>query len=124
MKCYPMLVVQNVPSSSRWYQELLGATSGHGDDEFEMIMSGHELLLTLHHSDLEEHPSLSVPNETPGSGVLLYFSVEDVAPVFERVQAMGAELIDVPHMNEKASSVEFNLYDPDGYAVTVSQWKG
>ena len=27
-------------------------------------------------------------------------------------------------VNEKASLVEFSLYDPDGYALTVSQWKG
>jgi hypothetical protein len=71
MKCYPMLIVRDVPGSSRWYQELLSATSGHGGDEFEMIMSGHELLLTLHHADFEQHPALTVPNETPGSGVLL-----------------------------------------------------
>ena len=124
MKCYPMLVVRDVPASSTWYQELLGATSGHGGDEFDMIMSGHDLLLALHHSDHIEHPGLATPDDTPGSGVLLYFSVDDLDPVFERAQAMGAKLIDEPHMNEKASSVEFSLYDPDGYALTVSQWKG
>ena len=124
MKCYPMLVVRDVPATSKWYQELLGATSGHGGAEFEMIMAGGELLLMLHHSDFEEHPGLATPDETPGSGVLVYFSVEDVNPVFERAKTMGAKLIDEPHMNEKARSVEFSLYDPDGYALTVSQWKG
>ena len=124
MKCYPMLVVRDVPASSKWYQALLGATGAHGGDEFEMIMAGHELLLTLHHSDFEEHPVLAVPNETPGSGVLLYFSVDDLSPVFEQAKAMGARVIDEPHMNEEARSMEFSLYDPDGYAVTVSQWKG
>ena len=48
---------------------------------------------------------------------------DDLGPVFDRAQARGAKLIDEPHMNEKASSVEFSLYDPDGYALTVSQWK-
>ena len=124
MKCYPMLVVHDVIASSKWYQALLGATSGHGGDEFDMIMSGRELLFTLHHRNVHEHPVLAVPNETPGSGILLYFSVDDVEPVFERARAMGATVIDEPHMNEKAGSVEFSLYDPDGYALTVSQWKG
>ena len=124
MNCYPMLVVGDVPAASKWYQELLGVTSGHGGEEFDMIMEGHELLFTLHHSDIEEHPVLAAPNETPGSGVLLYFSVEDVNPVYERAKTMTAELIDEPHLNEKAQSVEFSLYDPDGYALTVSQWKG
>ena len=89
-----------------------------------MIMSGHDLLLMLHHRDRVEHPGLAAPSETPGSGVLIYFSVEDASAVFERAQSMGAELIDEPHMNEKASSIEFSLYDPDGYALTVSEWKG
>lgn len=124
MKCYPMIVVRDVPASSTWYQELLGATSGHGGEEFEMIMSGHDLLLTLHHTDIEEHPGLAVPDGAPVSGVVLYFSVEDVHPVFERAKTMGAELIDEPHLNEKARSVEFSLHDPDGYSLTVSQWKG
>ena len=124
MKCYPMLVVRDVKASSTWYQQLLGATSGHGGEEFEMIMSGHDLLLTLHHSDHVEHPGLATANETPGSGVLIYFSVDDVNPVFERAKTLGAKLIDEPHMNEKARSVEFSLYDPDGYALTVSQWQG
>ena len=124
MKSYPMLVVRDVPASSAWYQELLDTTSGHGGNEFDMITSGHDLLLLLHHGDHVEHGGLTSPNETPGSGVLIYFSVDDLGPVFERAQAMGAKLIDEPHMNEKASSVEFSLYDPDGYALTVSQWKG
>jgi predicted enzyme related to lactoylglutathione lyase len=64
------------------------------------------------------------PTRPPAAELLIYFSVDDLGPVFERAQAMGAKLIDEPHMNEKASSVEFSLYDPDGYALTVSQWKG
>ena len=56
-----MLVVSDVPASSAWYQELLDATSGHGGDEFDMIMSGHDLLLMLHHSDHVEHPGLAAP---------------------------------------------------------------
>jgi len=74
MKCYPMLVVQDVPASSAWYQELLDATSGHGGNEFDIIMSGHNLLLLLHHGDHVERGGLTSPNETPGSGVLIYTS--------------------------------------------------
>jgi len=33
-------------------------------------------------------------------------------------------VIDEPHINEKARLVEFSLGDPDGYALTVSQWQG
>ena len=50
--------------------------------------------------------------------------MDDVQPVFARARALGARLADEPHMNEKARSGEFSLYDPDGYALTVSQWAG
>lgn len=125
MKSYPMLVVQDVPTSSRWYQELLGLTSAHGGDEFEMLMAGQDLILTLHHRDIDEHPVISDPQDgTPGRGVLLYFSVDNVEAFYHRAQSMGAEVVDEPHENPKAHAVEFSLRDPDGYAMTISQWAG
>lgn len=125
MKCYPMLVVADVAASSRWYQELLGLKSAHGGDEFEMLMSGDTLALCLHHRGLDEHPALVDPvGLTPGAGVLLYFSVDDVQPVYERARSMGADLVDEPHENPKAHAIEFSLHDPDGYPLTVSAWQG
>ena len=115
-----MFVVRDVAASSRWYQELLGATSGHGGDEFEMIMSGHDLLLALHHRDFEEHPGLNAPEEgAAGAGVLLYCGADDVDAVFARVTTMGADLLDEPHTNELARQYEFTVRDPDGYAITI-----
>lgn len=31
MQPQPLIAVRDVPASSRWYQQLLGCTSGHGD---------------------------------------------------------------------------------------------
>ena len=125
MKCYPMIVVEDVEASSRWYRELLQLTSGHGGDEFEMLMADDDLALMLHHLDFTEHPAIDDPREGgPGRGVLLYFSVDDVRPAYERAVAMGVVLIDEPHENPKARAIEFSLRDPDGYALTISQWAG
>lgn len=125
MKCCPMLVVRDVGASSAWYQEVLGMTSGHGGSEFEMLMADGELALMLHHLEFTEHPAIDDPREGgAGRGVLLYFSVEDVAPFYERALAIGAALIDEPHENPNARSIEFSLRDPDGYAITVSQRSG
>ena len=125
MHCYPMIVVRDVQASSTWYHELLGVTSGHGGDEFEMLMADGELALMLHRLDFAEHPALDDPTAgTPGRGVLLYFSVDAVDAVYGRARDMGADLIDGPHENPKAGAVEFSLRDPDGYALTVSQWTG
>ena len=126
MNCTPMIVTADVPASSRWYREILGLESGHGGDEFEMLMSdAGELVLMLHHLDFTEHGAIADPREgEPGRGVLLYFSVDDVQAVFERSSAANADLIDEPHLNPNARSIEFSLRDPDGYALSVSEWQG
>ncbi len=125
MKCYPMLVVQDVAASSAWYQELLGLESGHGGDEFEMLMNEKDVALLLHHVDADEHPALTDPREHgAGGGVLLYFSVDDFDDVVERARAMGANMLNEPHENPKARSREVSLRDLDGYALTVSKWLG
>lgn len=125
MKCTPMIVVRDVPASSRWYQRLLGLESAHGGDEFEMLMGDRGLELMLHQTEFAEHPVIADPAEgTPGRGVLLYFTVGDVDDVFERARSMDADLLGEPRFNPSSRSVEFSLRDPDGYAVSVSEWKG
>jgi catechol 2,3-dioxygenase-like lactoylglutathione lyase family enzyme len=120
-----MIIVKDVAASSRWYREVLGLTSGHGGDEFEMLMADQDLVVMLHDLGYAEHPSIEDPRDGgPGRGVLLYFSTDDVQPYFERAKARAAKLIDEPHLNPASGSIEFSLRDPDGYALTVSQWAG
>lgn len=125
MDCTAMIVVRDVEASSLWYQRLLGLSSGHGGSEFEMLMSDGRLQLMLHRADFAEHPAITDPGEgNAGRGVLLYFSVGSVDEVFERAREMGADVIDEPHENPNARAIEFSLRDPDGYAISVSQWRG
>jgi len=117
-----MIVVEDVPASSRWYQKLLDLKSAHGGDQFEMLMGEHGLDLMLHHVDFSEHPGIDDPREgKAGRGVLLYFSVADAKAVFDRAREMGADLVDEPHFNPNARAIEFTLRDPDGYAISVSE---
>src|SRR5690606_11241310 len=54
----PMIAVTDVPASSRWYQQVLGARSGHGGDEYEQIVdAGGRILLQLHDWNTREHPA-------------------------------------------------------------------
>ncbi len=119
----PMLVVRDVPASSKWYQDLLELTSAHGGDEFEMLVDDKgRMQLFLHHRDFGEHPGMSDPREgVPGRGVLLYVSLSDVEACFRRAVEMRASTVDEPHANPIAQTVEFTVKDPDGYAVTVSE---
>lgn len=120
-----MLVVKSVSASSEWYQQLLGLKSGHGGDQFEMLMGEQGMELMLHHLEFKEHTAVEDPREgTAGRGVLLYFSVSDAQAVFDRAQQMGAATIDEPHYNPNARAIEFSLKDPDGYAISISEWRG
>ena len=48
MYSVPMLFVADVEATSEWYQSFLGAESGHGGPEFEMLMADGRTILQLH----------------------------------------------------------------------------
>ena len=118
-----MLVVRDVAASSAWYVELFGLVSGRGGHHFERLLAADgSVELMLHHREFKAHPGMTDPREgTPGRGVLLYFYTDDAQAVFDRARAMGANLLDDPHLNPNARAIEFTLRDPDGYAISVSQ---
>lgn len=123
MAFIPTLFVADVEASSRWYQQLFGVTSGHGGPEFEMLMSGEDDLLHLHKDDAEEHGTLVAPGAPKGSGVLLYFQVDDVDAVHAahaRALALGATVDLEPTFNPQAHHTEMVVRDPDGYALAIN----
>jgi catechol 2,3-dioxygenase-like lactoylglutathione lyase family enzyme len=118
----PMLFVDDVEASSRWYQGVLGLRGGHGGPHYEMLMDGDQLALQLHHADADEHGGERLPaGSARGAGVLLYFKVDDVIAAYARAQALGARLEGPPSFIELAGHTEFVTRDPDGYAVAVFQ---
>ena len=116
-----MIVVRDVPASSRFYQSVLGAESGHGGDEYEQIVSDGEILLQIHRIDVEDHHGpLADPDQPLGNGVLLWFEVADFDAAVERVGAAGAEVARDVHTNPNARQQEIWVRDPDGYLVVVA----
>jgi catechol 2,3-dioxygenase-like lactoylglutathione lyase family enzyme len=117
----PLVVVRDVPRSSRFYQEVLGAESGHGGDEYEQIVKDGELLLQLHGIDvMDHHGPLADPEQPLGNGVLLWFEVADFEDAVKRAVAAGAEIVTDVHTNPNALQPEIWLRDPDGYAVVLA----
>lgn len=117
----PMVVVRDVEAASRWFQDVLGLTSGHGGDEYEKLMDDGELVLQLHRWDADEHPELGDPDDpSRGNGILLWFSTDDVDAVVERALSASAALIDGPLENPNSHQREIWLRHPDGYVVVVS----
>ena len=76
MKTETMITVKDIEASSRFYQSLLDAESGHGGDEYEMIVKDDELLLQLHDWDPAEHPGMLIDTVPLGNGVLIMFRTE------------------------------------------------
>ncbi len=119
----PMLFVDDVEATSRWYQNLCGLRGAHGGKEYEMIVDADgELVLQLHHADADEHGGARLPAGAPrGAGVLLYLSVADVRAVYAKAQEMGAVTEGPPMFIRAAGHTEFVVRDPDGYALAIAQ---
>ena len=116
-----MVVVRDVPASSRFCQQVLAAESGHGGDAYEQIVSDGEILLQLHAIGVEDrHGPLADPDGPLGNGVLLWFEVADFDAAVERARATGAAIVRDVHMNPDARQRELWVRDPDGYLVVLA----
>lgn len=127
-----LLTVRDVEASSRWYQELLGLRSDHGGPDYERLLSGGELVLQLHHHDVEHHHGpIGDPDATPGNGVVVWFGeVSDFDDVVARAERLGAPVVLAPVRNPPSGQGngpghrELWVTDPDGYTVVVASPDG
>ena len=127
MRPQPMIAVRDVEASSRFYQRLLDCKSGHGGKQYEVLLNGREVLLQLHAfgDPRTEHPHLGDPAVKPyGNGVLLWFQTDAFDAAVARARALGAEVLEEPHVNPNAKHREIWLRDPDGYVVVFSGARG
>ena len=86
MQPQPLIGTHDVPATSRWYQAVLGFTTGHGGHEYEKLLSG-ETVLQLHAWDLHEPSSLGRPEDEPaGNGVVLWSRDPEVTKAYARAQ--------------------------------------
>jgi catechol 2,3-dioxygenase-like lactoylglutathione lyase family enzyme len=117
----PLIVVRDVPASSRFYTQILAAESGHGGNEYDQIVSDGELVLQLHDIDVEDHHGPLASHDSPlGNGTLLWFEVSDFDAAVQRARAVGAVVERDVHVNPNAEQHEIWLRDPDGYRVVLA----
>lgn len=127
----PLICVNDVEASSRWYQRLLGCQSAHGGAEYERLELGGKLILQLHRWEVEHHHGpIGDPKAKPyGNGVLLWFEVEDFDAALARAQAMGVEIVMPRHRNPPDGDGGPNHWecwvrDPNGYTVVLASPDG
>jgi catechol 2,3-dioxygenase-like lactoylglutathione lyase family enzyme len=124
-----LIAVRDVRAASAWYRTLLGADGLDADhahrDVYDRLLCDGELFLQLHAWDAEEHPNLIDAGAAPhGHGVLLWFEVDDFDAAVGRARALGAEVIEEPHVNPAPQHREMWLRDPDGYVVVLASPDG
>jgi catechol 2,3-dioxygenase-like lactoylglutathione lyase family enzyme len=131
MRPQPLIAVTDVEHSSRWYQRLLGCQSAHGGTEYERLVWGDQLVLQLHHFEVEhDHGPIGNPDDKPyGNGVLLWFEVDDFDAAAARAAEMQAEVVLPRHRNPPdgdggPNHWEIWLRDPDGYTVVLASPDG
>ena len=121
MRPQPLIAVNDVEASSRWYQQLLGVRSDHGGPEYERLVAGDTLVMQLHHFEVDHHHgAIGDPLDRPyGNGVLLWFEVDDFDDVLTRAAEMGVEVVLPKHRNDP-EHWECWMRDPDGYGIVVA----
>lgn len=131
MRPQPLIAVNNVEASSRWYQQLLGCQSAHGGAEYERLVSNGVLILQLHSFEVEhDHGRIGDPDDRPyGNGVLLWFETDDFDAAIARASEMKAEMVKARHRNPPSGEGGPNhwecwLRDPDGYTVVLASHDG
>jgi catechol 2,3-dioxygenase-like lactoylglutathione lyase family enzyme len=133
MRPQPLIAVRDVEASSRWYQQLLGVRSAHGGTEYERLHDGDDrLVMQLHDWTVDhDHANLGDPDAKPaGSGVLLWFEMDDFDDAVARSQELHAEVVLPVHRNPPDGEPggpahrELWLRDLDGYTVVLASPDG
>lgn len=122
-KLDPIIAVNDVEASSKWYQSIFDCRSMHGGKEFDILISeSDEILLCLHKWGEHHHPTMKNPDIMPGNGLILYFRTEYINVIRQNVDKIGGIVAEDIHVNPNSTKKEFSLRDPDGYYLTITEF--
>ena len=131
MRPQPLICVDDVKTSSQWYQAVLNLVSAHGGDEYERLESSSSgLVIQLHNWEAEHHHGpIGDASSTRGNGVLLWFEVDDFDAALNRIEKMRAEVVRPKHRNPPEGNGGPNHWevwvrDPNGYTIVLASPDG
>jgi catechol 2,3-dioxygenase-like lactoylglutathione lyase family enzyme len=117
-----MIAVADIEAASRWYQQVLGATSGHGGAEYEQLRVDGHLIMQLHRLDVgHHHGTIADPQQPVGNGFALWFEAADFDGAVRRIRAVSAQIVTDVHVNPSAGHREVWIRDLDGYLVVFAE---
>lgn len=118
----PLISVADVEETSRWYQQVLGATSGHGGPEYEQLLIDGTLVMQLHRLELgHHHDAIGDPSQPTGNGVAIWFEVDAFDAAVRRIREADVQVVTDVHVNPNAGHREIWLRDLDGYLVVLAE---
>jgi len=122
MRPQPMIAVEDVEAASRWYQHVLGASSGHGGAEYEQLLADGRLIMQLHQLETgHHHGTIGDRTQPVGNGVALWFETSDFDTTVQRIRAISPRIVNDVHVNPNAGHREIWIRDPDGYLVVFAE---
>ncbi len=117
-----IIAVKDIPESSKFYQTLLGLTSKHGGDTFEILADSNNItVLCLHKWGEHEHPTMLNVNLPAGNGLILFFRVPDLNRIWENAINAHYKIEKEPHYNPNSLKNQFILRDIDDYYLIISE---
>ena len=123
VKIDPIIAVEDVEVSSKWYQSVFNCRGIHGGNTFEILVAENdEVLLCLHRWGEHDHPTMQEPKSTPGNGLILYFRMDNLNGIRENVKRSGYSIEEDIHLNPNSGMKEFSLRDPDGYYLIITEF--
>mgnify|MGYP001008143857 CR=1 FL=1 len=97
------LLTNNVIKLSKFYKALLETDNDSNDDVHQTIIA-EETMLTIYNDGL-------IKNDN-NQNICLAFTVDDIEKEYQRVLALGAEIIEKP-TKRPWGTVNMSFYDPD-----------
>ncbi len=123
MKLDPIIAVQDVEASAKWYEQIFKFKKAHGGDDFAVLLSeDDEIILCLHKWGEHQHPSLTDQSIVAGNGLLLYFRTDKLEAIRMEVEKAGCIIEEDIHLNPNSLKKEFSIKDPNGYFLTITEY--
>jgi len=124
-RTWPIIGVEDVATSNRWYLSLLGQEPRPpGHDDFDLITDDDDTVLVALHqwgAHGEGPPLKALGAEPPGNGALLFIRVDDFEAALDRARTLVDRFETDPEVFLSGPDTPtFTVRDPDGYYVMIN----
>lgn len=101
------LLTNDMPRLAAFYKQLLGVENGSNDETHQFIISEGTALTVYNDGTVKNNQN---------QNICLAFTVDDIDREYEKVLALGAEIIEPP-TKRPWGAINMSFYDPDNNMV-------